>query len=284
MLGDEAGVDEIEGAALELVGEDVDARDFERTTRERLEVARIEIGRDHASARADPFRQPRAHRSGAGADLEAAPPGTDAETLEQRKGPRVPETRHAEQAFALLLESTSPRAAVVRLNVRQWTQSHPAMAGHPLLGDLAREGATGAAAAPVRAELLALPPGPERQAHLVAHLRAQIARLLRTDAERVDPRRPLADMGFESLMIVELRNRVENSLGLTLSAALVWGHPTIEALALVLARRLGLDAEPDADPEPQAADPLATELAELSEGELAALLSDELASLHEERT
>ena len=41
-------------------------------------------------------------------------------------------------------------------------------------------------------------------------------------------------------MALEYRNRLEASLGLTLPTTLVWGHPTIAALAPHLAERLGL--------------------------------------------
>ena len=44
-------------------------------------------------------------------------------------------------------------------------------------------------------------------------------------------------------MTLELRNRLERSLGLTLSATLVWNHPTLVALAEHLSRRMGLLGE-----------------------------------------
>jgi hypothetical protein len=47
-------------------------------------------------------------------------------------------------------------------------------------------------------------------------------------------------------MALELRNRLEASLGLTLSATLVWGHPTIAALATHLASKLNISLEPEA--------------------------------------
>src|SRR6185369_4588709 len=58
----------------------------------------------------------------------------------------------------------------------------------------------------------------------------------------LDGRRGFAEQGLDSLMAVELRNRLQRELGVTLSATLGFDHPTVERLvAHLLADVLKLD-------------------------------------------
>jgi len=54
----------------------------------------------------------------------------------------------------------------------------------------------------------------------------------------LDLRRPLNELGLDSLMAVELRNqlKVDLQLGVPLTATLVFDHPTVEAIADFLVR------------------------------------------------
>jgi hypothetical protein len=91
-------------------------------------------------------------------------------------------------------------------------------------------------------------------------------------------------------MTLELRNRLEASLGLKLSATVVWSYPTLTALAEHLAKRLDLGADAErADavaPTGAAAAPAPSpapvgNVEELSDDEAAALLAARLSELQE---
>jgi acyl carrier protein len=86
--------------------------------------------------------------------------------------------------------------------------------------------------------------------------------------EEIDRTRKLATMGVDSLLAVDLRNRLEASLGKKLPASLLFDHPTIEDLALHLSRELDKDMAPVA-PEPAAPEPADDELARRLEEQLA---------------
>ena len=102
------------------------------------------------------------------------------------------------------------------------------------------EGSTAAADAEVFVdvhELLAEAMDDERIEILVGAVRRGIGRVLRiTDPSRLERDQPLLDLGFDSLMAVELRDVLRRSLGLEqkLPATLVFDHPTITAIASFL--------------------------------------------------
>ena len=109
-------------------------------------------------------------------------------------------------------------------------------------------------------------------ATLTEWLRRQVAAVLRLDAERVPPDKALRSLGLDSLMALELRNRLERNLRLKLSATLVWNYPTITAIAAHLESRLAarLPGESEArtqTPRPQS-EPDNKSIAEMLEAEL----------------
>lgn len=142
-------------------------------------------------------------------------------------------------AMELVLSADRARTGVFALDARQWFQSFPAAAGSSLFATLQEsitvEQRTGGGR--IRAELDATDPA-ERPARLATAIADEIRAVLRsTDA--IDHDLPMESLGLDSLMALELRNRLEASLGTTLPVALVWAYPTITDLAGALCERLG---------------------------------------------
>jgi myxalamid-type polyketide synthase MxaE and MxaD len=109
--------------------------------------------------------------------------------------------------------------------------------------------------------LRATEPG-ERRALLEEHLRSQLVAVLHIGPEKVDTQRPMGTLGLESLTALELRRRLEVSLGIALSATAMWNYPTPATLAGHLASRLGLalDSVPAGPAAALATNPPATPL------------------------
>jgi acyl transferase domain-containing protein/NADPH:quinone reductase-like Zn-dependent oxidoreductase/acyl carrier protein/short-subunit dehydrogenase len=119
----------------------------------------------------------------------------------------------------------------------------------------------------IRKTLESMPPG-ERAALLEAHVRDQAAQVIRLAADRLGLRTPFKTLGLDSLMALELRNRLESSLGLTLSATLVWAYPTVAELAAHLGQRLEPPHEEPTD--------LVDRIAEMSDDEIDRLLAEKM--------
>ncbi|MDI3284216.1 type I polyketide synthase [Polyangium sp. 15x6] len=92
---------------------------------------------------------------------------------------------------------------------------------------------TSAAPTAIKQRLVSLPE-PERERVLVELVRKEAAAVLGAKSQAVDPERPLQDLGLDSLMAIELRNRLGAETGLRLPATLLFDHPTPTALAKLL--------------------------------------------------
>lgn len=97
-----------------------------------------------------------------------------------------------------------------------------------------------AAAASLAVRWRELPPGQRREA-MLQDLARQALQVLGLGADTViGTRRPLKDVGLDSLMAVELRNLLARSVDTPLPATLLFDYPTLEALADYLIRKLDL--------------------------------------------
>ena len=132
----------------------------------------------------------------------------------------------------------------------------------------------------LRQDLVEAAPAQQRKL-LLTYVSGQVARVLRLDpAQGVNPKRPLNEMGLDSLMAVELRNLLGAGLGLSssLPATLVFDYPTVDALADFLGQDvLKLSGEPEAEVVPDDAPGDALDVIEdLSDEEVDRLFAERL--------
>ncbi len=110
----------------------------------------------------------------------------------------------------------------------------------PILSGLVRapRRRAAAASAALREHLVALPIE-EREPAVLDLVRSQVAAVLgHESAGAIEPADALQDIGFDSLAVVELRNRLAMATGMTLPATLVFDYPTSAQLATFLASEL----------------------------------------------
>ncbi|MEP0910770.1 SDR family NAD(P)-dependent oxidoreductase [Leptolyngbya sp. GB1-A1] len=136
-------------------------------------------------------------------------------------------------------------------------------------------------------------PSDDRPHLITHHVKAHIAKILGVHAETLtDLHQGFSEMGMDSLTIVELRNRLQTSLGKPLSVALLYDYPTITTLTDHLLQWLfGTAIEQSSFPEgretpamqstsPSGGIDLPSEIESLSDAEAEALLLQTLEQLN----
>jgi amino acid adenylation domain-containing protein len=88
-----------------------------------------------------------------------------------------------------------------------------------------------------------------RPAVLEDYLIQRVARVAGISAEKIDPERPLTEMGFDSLMTVELQTALKLDLGTQLSIVQLLQGKSIRELTASVLEQLALDAPPSATAE-----------------------------------
>jgi len=160
------------------------------------------------------------------------------------------------EALALLerlLRGESTQVGVMRIDWPRWAEAGGASATSPRFASLVQETVTEEEGSPGRTRLdrrRLLASGPEeRRARLAAYLREQVGRVLGLPAARVDAEQPIGKLGLDSLMAVELKNRIEADLGIGLAAVALLEGPSVTELTARLLNQL--DGSPR-EPEPVA--------------------------------
>lgn len=131
-----------------------------------------------------------------------------------------------------------------------------------------------------RAQLDAAPAN-RRLELLRQHVAGQVtATLGMPETERLAGNERLFELGVDSLLAIEIKNRLASSLGRSLRSTLIFDFPTVNGLVAHLADELGLGTEAqkkqEASREAQGA--LSAEIQGLSEQELTSLIDQELES------
>jgi acyl transferase domain-containing protein/NAD(P)-dependent dehydrogenase (short-subunit alcohol dehydrogenase family)/acyl carrier protein len=143
-----------------------------------------------------------------------------------------------------LLAEGATQTAVLPADWPAWAAAYPAAAKNPLLrclvtatapqpthptNGIKEASATAVATAPSQAEPpKQLPTAPDRVQELVA---AEVAQVLGLRADRINVKRPLNRTGLDSLMAVELRNRLERELQLKLPIVTILKGGSIASIA-----------------------------------------------------
>lgn len=160
--------------------------------------------------------------------------------------------KRALDALERVIALDSGRVGVMPMDWERWRESHPEAAGAAYMSRV-----TGAAPQPDRApapaarggllhELDGLE-GDERRALLERYVRARLARVLHAGVEAVPLDHPLTRLGLDSLMALELRNRLESDAGVTVGVVFILQCASARQLAERLDQELAASQNDDGE-------------------------------------
>ncbi|PCI25327.1 MAG: hypothetical protein COB67_10830 [SAR324 cluster bacterium] len=145
-------------------------------------------------------------------------------------------------ALRELLEQKIPQSLVLTFDLIQWQQYYPKAAHWPFFQFLEQQDKGVEQNSNFRERLL-LEDIKDQSPMLQAHLAEQIGKVLRKPPAEIENGQHLGSLGLDSLMSLELRNRLENSLSIRLTAGVIWSHPTLAKLTVHLSKKIGIFSE-----------------------------------------
>ncbi|AGC47288.1 polyketide synthase [Myxococcus stipitatus DSM 14675] len=122
-------------------------------------------------------------------------------------------------AMAVTLAENPDVRGIARFDAERWTDRHPAVAGSSLFrarGSSAVAEAVDTASRKLREVLLAMD-APARPSVLEARLRQMVSEVSRLELERLAATDSFDALGFDSIMVMELRDQLQDELGVGLS-------------------------------------------------------------------
>ncbi|MCC6191420.1 MAG: SDR family NAD(P)-dependent oxidoreductase [Anaerolineales bacterium] len=141
-------------------------------------------------------------------------------------------------ALGQALAAGCPQAVVMPVDWRRFDQALPVWRKRSLLRERLPARAAveaGAQAAQAERERLRRLPAPERLEALQRLIGSQVRGVLGlASSQRLDPKRGFFQLGMDSLMAVELQQRLQRALGLGLPATAVFDYPSLERLGAYL--------------------------------------------------
>jgi acyl transferase domain-containing protein/thioesterase domain-containing protein/acyl carrier protein len=164
--------------------------------------------------------------------------GQEREAQWETGGMNVMDSEPALQALGYLLQQEQPQVGVISIDWQKFLAQLPQGVDLQLFAefmDTATASLTPTSQSKFQQQLETAPASDQRKL-LTAHIQTQVAHLMGLKSgELLTPHQAFFDLGMDSLMSVELRNRLQKSLGCNLPSTLTFQYPTIAALIDYLA-------------------------------------------------
>jgi acyl transferase domain-containing protein/NADPH:quinone reductase-like Zn-dependent oxidoreductase/acyl carrier protein len=157
------------------------------------------------------------------------------------------------ELFGRVLSDRRSVIGLIRFDVAKWRESFPHVKKIPFFEQIVGDVGTNVTVETSLVESVRQTQPDERIVLIENHLLVRIGQVLHLDPSRIDRLATFSSIGMDSLMSLELRNRLEPDFNLKLSATLLFAHPTPAALASHVLDRLAFtDVSPTTNTKPEA--------------------------------
>ena len=148
------------------------------------------------------------------------------------------------KALDILMQTPQRQMGVFSFHLRQWKQFYPKLSHSPLFNELQEQKGMQEQEDSFQKKLQSAS-SDQKFSLLKNYLVQEVSQILRLSIKKISTQTPLRNLGLDSLMALEFRNRLEFGLGLSLSTTMIWKYPTINALLGFLEENLNLGNEKD---------------------------------------
>jgi acyl transferase domain-containing protein/NADPH:quinone reductase-like Zn-dependent oxidoreductase/NAD(P)-dependent dehydrogenase (short-subunit alcohol dehydrogenase family)/SAM-dependent methyltransferase/acyl carrier protein len=183
--------------------------------------------------------------------------------------------RSALMMLGRLLQTRLPSVGIIKFDWGQWAKTFGTLRRQPRFSSLMTQGDADLRSTDLEKanrEMIFSANDAERRRLVEAFVRDKAAKVLRTSIANLDMSKPLHELGLDSLMAVELMNRIEGELGLAVPTAKLLGGQNLLTLTTTLIEIIEGSSSSPIEPS-QAANPAAV-VEKLSDAEVDALLQD----------
>jgi natural product biosynthesis luciferase-like monooxygenase protein len=139
-------------------------------------------------------------------------------------------------ALGAILGSSATQRVVANVEWRAFRDLFESRGRRPLLEAMGETAESAPASLTELASALGAAAPADRKRRLASHVQREVASVLGWKGDKLpDPRRGFFEMGMDSLMAMDLKNRLQSALGRPLRATVVFNYSTVEALSEFLA-------------------------------------------------
>ncbi|MGA1870053.1 MAG: type I polyketide synthase [bacterium] len=164
-------------------------------------------------------------------DVGVASRSSNVQSLLEKSGLRGITADQVLHALELIIHHGPPQIGLFDIDWKVWIQHNPGVAKSSLFTKIITTNKVqenNSNRLQTHLDCMAAMDAHERMSYIQMIVSEELARVLRLPVDKISKKRSIMDQGVDSLLMVELRNLLNEKLGVSLSSTTLFNYPTIE--------------------------------------------------------